>query len=546
MSPINLKAFVDACLRYAFSANAAVGKFSVLLIACLFLVPSGTIAQSFSQAGIYPVKDYGAIPVKDSINTIPIQRAIDACAAGGGGTVYFAPGQYTSGQLYVKSNVHISLEAGAVLYASTNPDHFKKTMGIYEADNQLNTPNETCLLYADNVINVSITGKGTIHGQASRVWEPLQKVDMFIEQETLNARESGIEMKRFYANNPKVKLVFINRAKNITVRDITIEESPDWSLHIGNADNVLIDGVTIFSSLEKGVNADGIDIDGCKNVRISNCNISTGDDAICLKSTVRNGQYNSCENIVINNCTLESTSAALKIGTETHGDFRDIIFSNCIIRNSNRGINIVVRDGATVENILFTNLFIECNRKHFNWWGDGDPIRFILLKREAGSRLGAIRNITVRNVVARGQGTNLIQGYPGRQLENITFENVAITLEAESLPDKRTTDLLAFKWIKGLKLQNLQLNWDTAKGIEPKWSTALNILQCENIRLRQLEFQTAISNRKLIKLDKVNRGVVEQISAWNSSAIDAIIQNNTSQIIIKDIQTMENLKTKTR
>jgi len=514
----------------------------VAFVFVFFLQPG--FAQTLVEGVFYSVKNFGAIPVKDSINTIPIQRAIDACAAGGGGTVYFAPGQYTSGQLYLKSNVHIFLEAGAVLYASTKPEHFKKTAGIYEADNQLNSPNETCLLYADSVSNVSISGKGKIDGQASRVWEPLQKIDMFIERETLNARESGIEMKRYYAINPKVRLVFINKATNITIRDITLEESPDWGLHIGNADNVLIDGVTILSSLEKGVNSDGIDIDGCKNVRISNCNISTGDDAICLKSTLRDGAYNSCENIVINNCTLESTSTALKIGTESHGDFRDIIFSNCIIRNSNRGIGIVVRDGATVENILFTNLIIDCNRKHFNWWGDGDPIRFILLRRDTGSRLGAIRNVTVRNVVARGQGTSLIKGYAGRNLENITLENVAITLEAESLPDKRATDLLAFKWVKGLKLQNLQLNWDTAKGIESKWSAALNILQCDNIQLRQLEFQASIGNRKLIKLDKVNRGVIEQISAWNSSVTDIMSQSNTNQMLIKDLQTRENFKTK--
>ncbi len=504
------------------------------------------VAQTPVEGVIYNVKNYGAIPVKDSINTIAIQRAIDACAADGGGTVYFAPGHYTSGQLYLKSNVHIVLSAGAILYASTNPDDFKKTKGIYEADNQQNTPNETCLLYADSVSNVSITGKGTIHGQAAHVREPLKKTDLFIERETMNAKQSGIEMKRYYANNPKVRLVFINKARNITVRDITLKESPDWGLHIGNADNVLIEGVTILSSLEKGVNSDGIDIDGCRNVRISNCNISTGDDAICLKSTLREGAFNSCENIVINNCTLESTSTALKIGTETHGDFRGIIFSNCVIRNSNRGISIVVRDGATVENILFTNLIIDCNRKDFYWWGDGDPIRFILLKRDTASRLGTIKNVTVRNVVAKGQGSSLIQGFPDRHLENIRFENVAITLEAESLPDKRTTDLLAFKWIKGLKLQNVQLSWDTAKGIESKWAAALNVLQCENVQLRQLDFQTSIGHRKLIKLDHVNRGVIEQINAWNSSAKNLIDENKCNQLLIKDLQTKETFKIKTK
>jgi len=100
----------------------------VTLLVVFFLQPG--FAQTPGEGLLYNVKNFGAIPVKDSINTVPIQRAIDACAAGGGGTVYFAPGHYTSGQLYLKSNVHIYLEAGAVLYASTKPEHFKNTAGL--------------------------------------------------------------------------------------------------------------------------------------------------------------------------------------------------------------------------------------------------------------------------------------------------------------------------------------------------------------------------------------------------------------------------------
>lgn len=447
-----------------------------LLISFLSFATLTSIAQAQGERlGWYSVLSYGAINHKDSISTKAIQQAIDACHLSGGGTVYFPAGTYKSGQLYLRSNVSFYFEVNATLFASRNPEHYKKRSGEYKADNQAALPNEQALFYGDSIHHVGFFGKGRIHGQAERKWEPLKEVDMFIEKETENARLAGIKVERFYAMEPKVRLVYINNASYITFRDITLEESPDWTLHLGNSDNAVIDGVTILSSLDAGVNADGIDIDGCRNVRISNCTVITGDDAICLKSTIRNGRFYNCENILVNNCILTSTSTALKIGTESHGDFSNIIFSNSVIRNSNRGISIVVRDGATVENILFTNLFIECNRKHFNWWGDGDPIRFILLKRNANSRLGNIKNVTVRNVEARGQGTSLIQGNAGQSLRGITLDNVKLTIEAESLPDKRATNILSINKVVGLTISNSKFEWDTSKGTEPKWASSIQL-----------------------------------------------------------------------
>jgi hypothetical protein len=311
-------------------------------------------------------------------------------------------------------------------------------------------------------------------------------------------------MERYYAMEPKIRLVYINNASHLTFRDITLEESPDWSLHLGNTDNAVIDGVTILTSLDAGVNADGIDIDGCRNVRIANCHIETGDDAICLKSTVRKGVYHPCENIVVNNCTLVSTSTALKIGTESHGNFNHIIFSNCVIRNSNRGISIVVRDGSAVENVYFTNLIIECDRKHFNWWGDGDPIRFILLKRNGDSRLGNIRNIYLQNITATGMGTSLIKGFEGRPLQNIVLDNVRLTMQAESLPDKRAENILKVENVSGITLRHVSLGWDTTKGKEAKWTHAVHARQVKDLNLQWLKIEGGDGKTKPIRLGKTS------------------------------------------
>ena len=490
--------------------------------ACLllmFTLTTGALAQPAGPApGWYNVLHYGAKAHKDSNSTAAIQRAIDDCHRQGGGTLYFPAGEYMSGQLYLKSNVSFFFETNATLYASRNPNDYKHRSGVYQADNQAALPNEQALFYGDSVCNIGFFGKGRLHGQAVRKWEPLREVDGFIAAETENARQAGIPMERYYATEPKIRLVYINNASELTFRDITLEESPDWSLHLGNTSNAVIDGVTILTSLEAGVNADGIDIDGCRNVRIANCYIATGDDAICLKSTVRKGVYHPCENIVVNNCTLVSTSTALKIGTESHGDFRNIIFSNCTVSNTNRGISIVVRDGALVEDVYFTNLIINCSRKHFNWWGDADPIRFILLKRNPDSRLGTIRNIYVRDVVARGQGTSLIRGFEGRPLENIVLENVRLELASESLPDKRATDILRLENAKDITLRNVVLAWDTARGREAKWASALNSRLVNGLRVEGLQLKGSGGKGKLIRLEKTT-GLYTS-GEWNEGQVE--------------------------
>lgn len=125
-----------------------------------------------------------------------------------------------------------------------------------------------------------------------------------------------------------------------------------------------------------------MDIDGCNNVMINNCRIDTGDDALCLKTTLLNGQSRPCSYITITNCILTSSSAALKLGTESHADFEHITVSNCIIKNANRGLNMIIRDGGSARNILFSNLTISTQRKETFWWGNGDPIWFTIQKEE--------------------------------------------------------------------------------------------------------------------------------------------------------------------
>lgn len=419
---------------------------------------------------IVSIKAMGARGDGQFNNTQIIQKAIDECHAAGGGTVWVEQGSYLTATLILKSNVTIHIEAGAAIKASTRTDDYQISKGIFSVET-----NVPVLFYGEGLENITFSGRGLIDGQAQHTWEPLREVDKFIEWETENARQAGVEMFRAYAKDPKVSLIYLNNCKNVTIRDLRLERSPNWTVHLANCENVLATDLYIFSSLDMGVNADGLDIDGCRHVRVANCNIITGDDAICLKSTVKNGLYHDCRDVTVTNCNLVSTSTALKIGTESHGNFSNIVFSNSTISNTNRGIGIFVRDGATVDGVIFSNLTIACNRKHFNWWGDGDPIRIVLLKRRPESRLGMIQNILINHVVARGQGTSLIAGFNDKPIKNIKLAHVSLILEAESTPDKRAKEVLRISRAEHVDLDNVHLQFDYNKP-EPRW-TSLLLLQ---------------------------------------------------------------------
>jgi len=460
-------------------------------------------------ANWYDVTSYGATGRKDDNAQPAIQRAIDACAASGGGTVYFPPGAYTSSTLELRSYVTLHLEAGATLYASRQEETYnlRKESGYQETGVPV-------LLYGRNLTRIAITGKGTVDGQAEHAWNPLSDVDNFIAAETELAHQAGIEMKRAYVVGPRVSLLYLVGCTDVHLENVSFVRSPHWTLHLAHCERVFLRGLTIFTDPKYGVNADGIDIDGCRNVMVSDCRVFTGDDAICLKSTNRDGQYTDCEDITITNCTLSSTSAGLKIGTETCGNFRRIVFSNCVITDSNRGIGIFVRDGGTVEDVIFSNLVIDCRRKHFNWWGDGDALRLVVLQRTPQSKVGTIRNVLIQNVVGRVQGTSRLEGHATSPLRNITLSNVQLRMEPEGQPDKRATDALHVGMAHEISLNDLRIDW-AVEGAEPKWRSALRAEGVTGLQVDRLTTRQGLTRSDSPAVDLIN---CRAVSLRNSTA----------------------------
>jgi len=438
-------------------------------------------ATLYSQT--YNIKEFGAIADGKTLATDAIKRAIDQCYNNGGGTVFIPAGSYLAGTIELKDNVSLFLSNGAKLIATKEEGQFRLKGKIKDTGSD-GTP---VFIYAENAKNISILGQGEIIGQPEYYSEPLNSYD-FIAEDFDIAVKAGLNPTGYRWKKPNVSLVYLTKCENIQIENVSLLNSPFWTLHAHWCNRLKIKGIYIYSELEKAVNADGIDIDGCSDVTISDCTVITADDAICLKTTINEDGYRTCENVTVTNCILTSTSCALKLGTESHGDFNHIIFSNCVIRNSNRGLGIFIRDGGKVSNVLFSDITIECNRKPVGWWGSGDAMTFVVLKRNENSKIGSINNLVVRNVIANVQGTSVIAGLEGTNntMNNIRLEGIQLFMNPESTPDKRATAALKMANINGASIQNSSVRWDTQK-VEPKWTSALMVVNTTDFQISQFD-----------------------------------------------------------
>ncbi len=431
--------------------------------------------------------------VKEPTGTA-VQLAIDACATQGGGVVCLPPGRYVSGPLWLKDNVELRLEAGATVVLS----HDRKDWpaGV------------RALVNAKGAKNIAVTGRGTFDGDARWEYAPVRGQDPEIAEEQANARRAGVEMKRYYRTGAVQKYLFVLQgSEDVRLEGVTIRNAPLWNVRLQDCNRVWIRGIFLYSDLERGVNSDGIDIVSSSNVFIADSLISTADDAICLKTVDLGergaGTIHPTENVVVNNCILTSSSTPMMIGTETHADIRHVLFSNIIVRNSNKVFGINVQDGATVSDVRFVNVTFETNRRHWNWWGSAEVMKFVLKKRTPQSRLGRIRDITIDGAQGTARGTSLVAGHAERKLEHITIANLRVKMLAENQPDKRATDALVFQGIDGLTLREVEVDWDREKP-EPQWGSALVLRDISNLVLQGFRGQAARPNGSLAAVVEEN------------------------------------------
>lgn len=347
------------------------------------------------------ISKYGAIGDGEVLNTKAIQNAIDECSQQGGGKVVFPAGKWLSGTLLLKSGVTLLLNKNALLMGSPNIEDYQTIEPFTEGTG---ATMGYCFIGGVDATNIGIEGPGIVDGQGKEVFK------------------TGGKTKRPF-------LLRLVRCKGISIKNVTLNNSAAWTTHLFECKDIIADSVTIRS---KGLaNNDGFDIDGSQNVQIMNCEIDTGDDAICLKTTGNQ----VCKNITVNNCALKSNCGAFKMGTESHADFENIRVNNCRVLNCNGVIKIFSVDGAHIQNVDISNITI--NRGNA-------PIVLRLGARlktfvpgDKKKEVGSLKNIKIRNINATNANVIgiLINGIPNHSIENVTIENVTMSLPGGGKPE---------------------------------------------------------------------------------------------------------------
>ncbi len=522
------------CLRKVILFSAAI--ISVLALSSCAKNTSGT----------FVITDYGAVGDAKTLNTASINKVLSACAKSGGGTVIVPPGTFCTGPIRLYANTTLHLEAGAILKGSSD-------LNDYIIDGK-----RYGLISATNADNIEITGRGRIDGSGVKFMDMKKTMagsgnygdfdPKFTRQgKEYMAPRFGTEDGPVIPHERPGRLLAISQCKNVLIRDVSITDAPLWTVHLDRCRDAVISGVHIDNPLVVP-NNDGIDLTSCSNVRISDCEISAGDDSIAISSVGDPRHYQilggdplgpgKTENITVTNCTLQSRSAALRVGY-TGGDIKNCIFSNIVIRESNRGLLVNVRDEASVENLLFSNIIIQTRLHTGHWWGHGEPIQVSALANDKNvKKLGQIKNVRFSNIIAESESGIVVWGSKDSIIKDLLFDDVKVKIKNGPLSssyggnfDLRTSADLATAQFKhdipaiycsnvaGLKIRGFETEWDD--GLPDFFN---NSIWCENVSDVEIDGfvgrQAHLGDsRAAIVLDKVNGMTIRNCRAAEGTGV---------------------------
>ncbi len=433
-------------------------KNQIKKLICIIALGCALSAATAAEQRVFNILDYGAVESKNgaTLSTSAIQAAIDECHRAGGGMVLVPRGFFATGTIVLKSNVHLHLDAWAKLYGAPTLDSYKE-YGTATEEPRF----QLSLIHADNVDNIKITGSS-------------------------NSELDGCGY-NFRHSHQRPKLLKMEGCTNIEIRDITIKNSGSWCTIFTSCDQILIDRVTVKNYTNQ--NNDGINLDGSSNVTLTNCSIQSGDDSICLKSSVEK----SCENITIKNCQVSSSTAAFKLGTASGFAFKNIHISDCTFFDCPRGtIKILMVDGGEIDGLTIDNIeLLRCSSPILMRLGNRGrsydvAIRQIQGKdaKHEGRPMGSLKNVYISNIHGTATAMDFMEngmmftGIPGYYIENVQLKNIDIRFEGygnegdmnivvpedeHRYPEQRHFEGLPsyglyLRHIKGLELENVKFS----------------------------------------------------------------------------------------
>ena len=382
------------------------------------------ITSKQNTTATYNVKDFGAIGNGTNLDSKAINRAIDTITSKGGGTLTFPAGVYLSGSIRLKSNISLYLDQGSVIEASPDvSDYDKAEPNKWEQYQDFGHSHwHNSLIWGDSIHNVAILGPGLIYGKGL-------------------TRDEGRDKLPKELGNKSIAIVNSN---HITIRDISILHGGHFGILLSGVENATIDNVMIDT------NCDGMDIDCCSNVRITDCSVnSPWDDAIVLKTSYCLGYPKATENVTISGCyvtggfqegtLLDGTHkkyskghpfdyppdpmGRIKLGTESNGDFKNIVITNCVFETC-YGLALESVDGSNLQDISVSNITMR------NLSSAAIFLRLGSRMRAPGNmEVGTLKRVNISNIVAYNVDTTFgsiisISGIPGHEIEDIKLNNI--------------------------------------------------------------------------------------------------------------------------
>jgi polygalacturonase len=375
----------------------------------------------------FDVREFGATGDGKTLDTTAINKAIDAAAGAGGGTVYFSAGNYLSYSIRLKSKVRLLLGSGSTIVAADSPEKGKPGYDLAESNKPWEGYQDfghnhwhNSLIWGEGLENVSICGPGLMWGKGLSRGEGAGPV----------AEEPGVGN----------KAIALKNCRDVLLRDFSILHGGHFGILATGVDNMTVDNLKIDT------NRDGIDVDCCRNVRISNCSVnSPWDDAICLKSSFALGFARATEMVTISDCMVSGSfvegalldatfrrypantdvdrNGRIKFGTESNGGYKNITITNCVFDGC-FGLAILSVDGALIEDVTISNLTMRDTVAAPIFLRLGSRMRGL-----AGVPVGAIRRVNISNIVsssASSQICSMIAGIPNHKIEDVKISNILV------------------------------------------------------------------------------------------------------------------------